>query len=227
MHHRSPRPVLDRLLPDAAPGMARRGLLLVGAVVGAVALGVAVAGPLAEPSPGERTAAVKNPLDSASASWSIGTPPPDREPRPSRGEERTTAPAAPVERAPSPTAPAPEPSKSTEDRPSRSPSGSATPTPTQTNQGSPSPNDTTAPNTSAATTSLDDGEWTVASTADESGSFECSLDGGAYVACGPTATFDDLDNGKHTLAVRAVDDAGNADPSPAELVANITGNLED
>ena len=34
MQHRSPRPVLDRLLPDAAPGMVRRGLLLVGAFVG-------------------------------------------------------------------------------------------------------------------------------------------------------------------------------------------------
>jgi outer membrane biosynthesis protein TonB len=207
--------------------MVRRGLLLVGAVVGAVALGVAVAGPLAEPAPGERTVAVKSPLDSASASWSIGTPPPNREPRPSRGEERTTAPAAPVERPPSPTASAPEPSKTTDDRPSRSPSGSATPTPTQTNQGSPSPDDTTAPNTSATTTSLEDGAWTVTSTADESSSFECSLDGGEYAACGPNVTFDDLDNGKHTLAVRAVDEAGNVDPSPAELVANITGSLDD
>lgn len=226
MQHRSPRPVLDRLLPDAAPGMVRRGLLLVGAVVGAVALGIAIAGPLADPAPSERSVAAKRPLDSASASWSIGTPPADREPRPSRGKERSAPPAPPIVEEPSPTATAPDPTPRS-DEPSPSPSRTATPSPTQTDQGSPSPSDTTAPNTSASTTSLEDGAWTVTSTADESSSFQCSLDGGAYAACGPTATFDGLDNGKHTLAVRAVDEAGNVDPSPAQLATNITGNLSD
>lgn len=236
MRHRSTRPVLDRLLPDVTPGMARRGLLLVAAVVGAIALGVAVAGPLADPAPGERTTvAVKSPLSSAAASWSVGTPLPDREPRPSRGEERSRTPAAPVEREPSSTAPTQQPSPSTDDRPSRTPSRTVTPSPTQNNQvgptqtdqGGPSPGDDSAPDTSATTTAVEEEAWTVTSTADEGDSFECALDGGDFEPCEPTETFDDLEQGRHTLQVRAVDEGGNVDPSPTELVTNITGDVAD
>ncbi|WP_408890221.1 Ig-like domain-containing protein [Myxococcus faecalis] len=46
--------------------------------------------------------------------------------------------------------------------------------------------------------------------------FECSLDGAAFLACSAQATFDSLADGAHTLAVRAVDAAGNADATPAE-----------
>jgi hypothetical protein len=47
------------------------------------------------------------------------------------------------------------------------------------------------------------------------GSFECRLDGGAYVACASPHTVTGLAPGTHTLAVRAIDTAGNPDPTPA------------
>ncbi|HEX8437265.1 DUF4215 domain-containing protein [Archangium sp.] len=43
--------------------------------------------------------------------------------------------------------------------------------------------------------------------------FECSLDGGAYVPCEAEYT---VQPGEHTLRVRAVDESGNVDPTPAE-----------
>jgi len=43
--------------------------------------------------------------------------------------------------------------------------------------------------------------------------FECSLDGGAYAPCAAEYT---VEPGEHTLRVRAVDPAGNVDPTPAE-----------
>jgi uncharacterized repeat protein (TIGR01451 family) len=45
--------------------------------------------------------------------------------------------------------------------------------------------------------------------------YECSLDGVAFAACSNPATFTGLVDGLHVLLVRAVDAAGNADPSPA------------
>lgn len=51
--------------------------------------------------------------------------------------------------------------------------------------------------------------------ADEAASFACSLDGAAYSPCDSPMRYSDLDPGWHTFAVRAVDAAGNADPSPA------------
>ncbi len=45
--------------------------------------------------------------------------------------------------------------------------------------------------------------------------YECSLDGGPFVPCTNPVTFSGLDDGTHTLAVRARDAAGNVDPTPA------------
>ncbi|WP_240360320.1 adventurous gliding motility protein AgmC [Pyxidicoccus caerfyrddinensis] len=54
-------------------------------------------------------------------------------------------------------------------------------------------------------------------TASEPGStYECSVDGAAFVPCTDPVTFNGFAEGEHTLAVRAVDAAGNVDPSPAE-----------
>jgi hypothetical protein len=53
--------------------------------------------------------------------------------------------------------------------------------------------------------------------ADEPGaSFECKLDDGGFAPCNPPETLASLPDGNHSFAVRAVDAAGNRDPSPAE-----------
>jgi hypothetical protein len=52
--------------------------------------------------------------------------------------------------------------------------------------------------------------------ATQSGStFECSLDGGAFGSCPNPATYSGLSDGAHTFQARAVDPAGNLDPSPS------------
>lgn len=47
--------------------------------------------------------------------------------------------------------------------------------------------------------------------------FECSLDEGAYQRCTSPTTWHNLAGGPHTVRVRAIDAAGNADPTPAIL----------
>jgi hypothetical protein len=50
--------------------------------------------------------------------------------------------------------------------------------------------------------------------ADEPASFQCKLDNGEFEPCDPTETFK-VKKGKHTLEARAIDAAGNVDPTPA------------
>jgi CSLREA domain-containing protein len=45
--------------------------------------------------------------------------------------------------------------------------------------------------------------------------FECSLNGGAFEGCSSPHELQDLEPGEYTMAVRAVDQAGNVDPTPA------------
>ncbi len=53
--------------------------------------------------------------------------------------------------------------------------------------------------------------------ASESGAtFECSLDGAPFAACATPFAPPNIAGGDHALAVRAVDMAGNADPTPAQ-----------
>ena len=54
------------------------------------------------------------------------------------------------------------------------------------------------------------------SATDGPATFECSLDGAGYGPCESPADYPGLPEGEHSFAVRAVDSAGNADPSPAE-----------
>jgi hypothetical protein len=49
----------------------------------------------------------------------------------------------------------------------------------------------------------------------ESGSFECSLDGVPFAACSDPATYSGVADGPHTFQARALDGAGNPDPTPA------------
>jgi parallel beta-helix repeat protein len=53
------------------------------------------------------------------------------------------------------------------------------------------------------------------STAPASLRFQCSLDAAAYASCTSPRTYSGLANGAHTFRVRAIDRAGNVDPSPA------------
>jgi polysaccharide biosynthesis protein PslG len=46
-------------------------------------------------------------------------------------------------------------------------------------------------------------------------SFECRLDSGGWSSCGSPQSYGNLALGTHTFSVRAIDAAGNVDPSPA------------
>lgn len=78
-----------------------------------------------------------------------------------------------------------------------------------------------APQTTATTRSANASRWVIGVAADTDATFECSLDGGAYQACGSTVTYDDLGQGAHSFAARATDGDGDTDPSPATLTAEI------
>ena len=82
----------------------------------------------------------------------------------------------------------------------------------------PAPGDTTPPDTTitAGPTGAARGPaatFRFAST--EAGTYQCSLDGGTWKPCASPATFTRLAQGEHELRVRAVDAAGNVDPTPA------------
>jgi FG-GAP-like repeat len=53
--------------------------------------------------------------------------------------------------------------------------------------------------------------------------FECELDGGGFAECFTPFTASALPAGPHTVAVRAVDDLGNPDPTPAERRFTVGG----
>ena len=78
------------------------------------------------------------------------------------------------------------------------------------------PGDDTPPDTTVGTASVSGDSATVSFSSNESGAqFECRLDGGPFDACDSPAHFNGLPDGSHTLAVRAIDLAGNVDPTPA------------
>ncbi len=51
--------------------------------------------------------------------------------------------------------------------------------------------------------------------------FECRLDGGAFGTCGSPQSYSSLADGDHSFDVRAVDPAGNVDPSPASRAFSV------
>lgn len=52
-------------------------------------------------------------------------------------------------------------------------------------------------------------------------SFECKLDGSVFTPCSSPQSYNSLGEGSHTFRVRAIDAAGNADPSPANATWSI------
>jgi thrombospondin type 3 repeat protein len=81
------------------------------------------------------------------------------------------------------------------------------------------PADTTPPQTtitSGASGTVSSAKATFRFSSSESGSsFECRIDGGAWVHCTSPRVYDDLAEGSHVFEVRATDPAGNTDETPA------------
>jgi putative metal-binding protein len=81
--------------------------------------------------------------------------------------------------------------------------------------------DTTPPNTTLTTPDLPEGVVTtllnaeMSFAANEPATLQCSLDGAPFAACTSPRTLADLAFGSHTFTVRAIDRAGNFDPTPA------------
>ena len=59
----------------------------------------------------------------------------------------------------------------------------------------------------------------------ESSTFECSLDGAPFSACSGSKSFDSLADGAHTFEVRATDQAGNPDPTPASRAFTVDASI--
>ncbi len=80
--------------------------------------------------------------------------------------------------------------------------------------------DTSAPNTAIdtnppAVTNSITAAFTFSSGDNDLAGFECQLDGGGFSSCTSPQNYGGLSGGSHTFEVRAVDTAGNNDPSPA------------
>jgi large repetitive protein len=85
--------------------------------------------------------------------------------------------------------------------------------------------DTAAPETTIDSGPTDPTSETSAtftfSSSEGSSSFECSLDGAAFTSCTSPASYSGLAPGSHTFEVRAIDAAGNVDPSPASYAWSV------
>jgi hypothetical protein len=93
----------------------------------------------------------------------------------------------------------------------------------------PPPADTTPPESTidsgpSGTVSSASASFTFSS--NEAGStFECSLDGGHFASCSTPKSYSGLSDGSHTFEVRAKDDMGNVDLTPATRVWTISTTL--
>lgn len=91
--------------------------------------------------------------------------------------------------------------------------------------------DRTAPNTtidSAPPALTSDPDATITFSSNEGGAtFECSLDSGPYAACTSPKQYTGLADGPHSVSVRAIDAAGNVDPTPATASWTVDGTAPD
>jgi uncharacterized repeat protein (TIGR01451 family) len=99
------------------------------------------------------------------------------------------------------------------------PAGNDDPTPAERSWTIDAPPDTNAPDTtidSGPAASTTETSATFGFSANEGGSrFECALDGAPWATCASPLVLTTLPVGTHALAVRAIDAAGNTDPTPA------------
>lgn len=224
MRHRSPRPFLDLWQrPSALPPLHRAVLAVAALVSFGTATGLSLAAQSDQARGGDRAVAQPDRLPTQTSPSQTLSSGPARQPAPSRSADRRSRPSAGSTPSPSDAAQSPTTSSdpsttvgSLNPLPSAQGSTPAPPQPTVT------PVDSTAPSTTARTVSTDDRSWVVVLGASEPATFECSLDGAGYTSCPASTTFANLDPGHHTLAVRASDEAGNTDPSPAQLTAQVT-----
>lgn len=90
--------------------------------------------------------------------------------------------------------------------------------------------DTNAPDTiladSGPTGTVDRSSATLSfSSTEPASTFECRLDGAPFAPCTSPVTFERLSDGPHTVDVRAVDEAGNRDPTPASRTWTVMATL--
>ena len=90
--------------------------------------------------------------------------------------------------------------------------------------------DTTAPDTTfdsapPALTRSHDAMFTFSS--EPGATFECSFNGADYEPCASSVSYDSLSDDVYTFAVRAVDAAGNADPTPASAAFTVDTTAPD
>jgi hypothetical protein len=83
------------------------------------------------------------------------------------------------------------------------------------------PPDTTI-NSGPDTTTTNTDATFVFSASEPGSTFECSLDGLPFAGCVSPQQFVGLSGGSHTFAVRAIDQVGNADPTPASYTWTIS-----
>lgn len=226
MRHRAPRPLIDLWLrlPRASArlvgGWARPAHVRVLVSI-VVLLGLGTTAYVAG------TSLFGDP--SRSESQTVGLDRPDSSASPD--DEQLDPNTEPGSDAPSPTSSESE-SDTDSPRPRETPSTATSDAPAlrtdvDPGSGSPSPEGTTPSDTTSADatppeTSLTEefpaaGEAQFWFTANEAASFTCSLDGAAYTPCESGVRYSDLDPAWHTFSVRAVDGAGNVDPTPANI----------
>ena len=96
--------------------------------------------------------------------------------------------------------------------------GNVDPTPASTSfvtAGAPA-QDTTPPDTTIAGAIVTGSHARLTFSSNDAGAhFQCQLDGGAFAACTSPVDYNGLADGAHTFRARAIDAAGNVDPTPA------------
>ena len=76
--------------------------------------------------------------------------------------------------------------------------------------------DTTPPDTTIAGATVTGSHARLTFSSNDAGAhFQCQLDGAAFAACTSPVDYNGLADGAHTFRARAIDAAGNVDPTPA------------